>query len=653
MKMETLHSRQRQLLTLLKENQQTITSRDLAAKMKVSDRTVRNDIRILNNALAKYGLKIETIRGKGILFETDGDSSTLLDYPMSPGSTLQTRADRVNVLVVKLLLSDKGLDLGELEDEMFVSKTTLENDINYVRKFLSSRHPQISLIRSDNRISIEDDEWKKRLLFTKMIAESWDYHSREGVLLQNSPLKIDTIDIIFNYTKRNLKQNNIKLDDYDLINFAFTIAVAEFRIRTGHPLVELPEMTADSLNVAGFVNSLLDEIEHLISVRFDGNERKYIMLSLSFRQVPAFEPVDRQEILHLVDQNALHTVDLFLSSLIKEYGIDFTQDDQLYADLAYHVFRLEKRLRYSYERKNPLLPLIKTRFVFFFELAMVMRNCFPEVYGININEDEWGYVADYLIASADRSGKNRFPNGVPVAFVSHLSRSNQEMLASQIKAVYGNAIELKGPFSMYEKEKIVEAYPQLILSTIQLEKVRPELSRIPHMTISTMLKDEMFIKLNRHLRQINEQRLFPPLQAPPQSYFDGRLFFHDLSLPTEEDVISFIAGHIVELQYAPPECISYAIDREYMSSTAMEYGIAIPRVRTPGSGKTVISVANLKSPMQWGDQKISMVFFLSVAEGDLHIFGTLLNYLTNVLCRKEQCKKLTQVETFSDLLALM
>ena len=98
MKMETLHSRQRQLLTLLKENQQTITSRDLAAKMKVSDRTVRNDIRILNNALAKYGLKIETIRGKGILFETDGDSSTLLDYPMSPGSTLQTRADRVNVL---------------------------------------------------------------------------------------------------------------------------------------------------------------------------------------------------------------------------------------------------------------------------------------------------------------------------------------------------------------------------------------------------------------------------------------------------------------------------------------------------------------------------------------------------------------------------
>ena len=653
MKLETLHSRQRQLLTLLKENQQTITSRDLAAKLKVSDRTVRNDIRILNNELAKYGLKIDTIRGKGILFEMGGASSTLLDYPMSPGNTLQTRADRVNFLVVKLLLSDKGLDLGELEDEMFVSKTTLENDINYVRKFLSSRHPHISLMRSENRISIENDEWKKRLLFTKMIAESWDYHSREGVLLQNSPLKIDTIDIIFNHTKRNLKQNNIKLDDYDLITFIFTIAVAEFRIRTGHPLSELPEMTPDSLKVAVFVSSLLDEIEDLVSVRFDDIERKNIMLSLSFRQIPNLEPVSREEMLQLVDQNALRTVDLFLISLIKEYGIDFSRDDQLYADLAYHIFRLEKRLRYSYERKNPMLPLIKTRFVFFFELAMVIRDCFLEVYGMNINEDEWGFVADYLITSADRSEKTRFPNGIPVAFVSHLSRSNQEMLASQIKAVYGNAIELKGPFSMYEKEKIIGSDPQLILSTIQLEKVRPELSSIPHMTISTMLKDEMFITMNRLLRQVNEQMLFPPLPEPPQSYFDSRLFFHDLSLPSEEDVISFIAKRIVELQYAPPECVSYAIDREYMSSTAMEYGIAIPRVRTPGSGRTVISVANLKSPMQWGDQKISMVFFLSVAEKDLHIFGTLLNYLTNVLCRKEQCRKLTQIETFSDLLTLM
>lgn len=653
MKLETLHSRQRQLLELLKEQQQPITSQDLAAKMKVSDRTVRNDVRILNNVLSTYGVKIETIRGKGILFETEGVSSTLLHYPMSSGNTLQTRDDRVNFLIFKLLLSDKGLELGELEDEMFVSKTTLENDINYVRKFLSSLHPNILLKRSEHRLSIENDEWKKRLLFTKMIAESWDYHSREGVLLHNSPLNIDTFETIFNYTKRNLKQNNIKMDDYDLVNFVFTIAVAEFRIRSGHPLINMPSMATDSLHIAEFVDELLDALEELLSVRFDINERKNIILSISFRQTFSSEPADRQELHHLVDKNALYTTELFLSTLLKEYGVDFFHDKQLHADLACHIFRLENRLRYSYERKNPLLPLIKTRFVFFFELAMVIRDCFKAVYNLTISEDEWGYFADYLITSADRSGKNLYPNGIPVAFISHLSRCNQEMLISQIKGVYGNAIELKGPFSIYEKEKIIGSNPQLILSTIQLEKVRPELNYIPHMTISTMLKDEMFIKLNRLLRQVNEQRLFPSLPKQPQSYFDEQLFFYDLHLTTEEEVISYIAEQIVKHEYAPSDCISRGIDREYLSSTAMDYGIAIPRVYTPGAKRTVIGVATLKNPILWGGQKISMVFFLSVAESDLPIFGTLLNHLTNVLCSKEQCKKLLQIQTFSALLSLM
>jgi transcriptional antiterminator/mannitol/fructose-specific phosphotransferase system IIA component (Ntr-type) len=653
MELETLHSRQKQLLALLKEQQQTITSQELAARMNVSDRTVRNDVRILNAVLTKYGVKIETIRGKGIRIETEGASSTLLDNPMYSGNTLQTREDRSNYLIVKLLLSDTGLQLGELEDEMFVSRTTLENDINFVRKLLTTRRPYLNLIRGENRISIEDDEWKKRLLLTKIIAESWDFNSREGVLLQNSPLQNDAIEIIFDCTKRNLKHNNVKLDDYDLIAFVFTIAVAEFRIRTGHPLDNPPAVTTDSLSVADFVNRLVDDIEAHLHARFDSNERKNIMLSLSFRQIPGLEPTNRQDILHLVDQNTLRTVDLFLNKLLTEYGVDFSWDERLYADLAYQIFRLEKGLRYSYERKNPMLHIIKTRFIFFFELSMVIRDCFQVVYGMDISEDEWSYFAGYLITSANRAAKIRFPNGIPVAFVSHLGRSNRQMLASQINGIYGNVIELNGPFSIYEKERIIGARPRLILSTVKLEKVRPELINIPHMTISTTLKDEMFIKLNRRIKEINEQIFFPPLPEPPRYYFDEKLFFPNLDLSAEGDIISYLAQHMVELGYAAPECISRVIDREYLSSTAMEYGIAIPRVHATGSSKTIIGAAVLKNPIHWGGQKINLVFLLSVADGDLPIFGTLLNYLANVLCCKVESKKLAQIQTYNDLLDLL
>jgi len=653
MKLEILHSRQRQLLALLKEQQHTITSSELATKMKVSDRTFRNDIRALNTVLKQYNAKIETIRGKGIILRTEGTSAALLNDPMNSDNTLQTREDRANFLIVKLLLSDADLELGELEDEMFVSRTTLENDIRFVRKYLAAHRPYLHLERSENRIFIKDEEWKKRLLLTKIFAESWDYHTREGVLLKNSPLKPDTIDLIFKSVKKALKLHNVKLDDYDLIAFVFTIAVAEYRIRTGHPLDTPSVVTADSLKTAELVKSLMDDIESQIHIHFGNNERNNIMLSLSFRHIPDLEQVSRQSITNIVDHDAISTVDLFLSRLYSKYGIDFSWDEKLYVDLAYYVFMLEKRLRYSYERKNSILPTIKTRFIFYFELAMVMRDCFQKIYGMDISEDEWGYFADYLVMSANRAVKVRFPNGIPVALISHLSRSDREMVASQIQGFYGNAIKVIGPFSIYEKEKIIRAEPELILSTVQLEKVRPELVNIPHMTIATTFKEDMLIKLNRYIQEIKDKSLFPPLPEQLQHYFSPELFFTDLEFATKEEVITFMTQQIVKLGYAGFECISQAIERERLSSTVTEYGIAIPRVHSSKSSRTIICVAQLKNSIHWDGQKVSMVFLTSATDEDLPIYGTLLNYLANILCRREQRKRLAHIQTFNDFLALL
>lgn len=653
MKQEALHGRQRQLLSLLRAQQRVVTSKELAAQMEVSDRTIRNDVRVLNAVLERYGAKIETTRGKGLILRTSGHASPLLNDLVHSVSTLQTREERANFLLVRLLLSDKDLQLGELEDEMFVSRTTLETDIRYVRKAITNRRPHLHLNRGGNRISIEAPEWRKRLVLTKIFAESWDYHSREGVMLHGSPLSADIFQDIFERTKAAMKAFNIKLDDYDLVALVFTIAVAEFRIRTGHPLDEPVAITVDAMKAAPIVDALLDEVEQSVRTHFNEEERKSITLSLSFRVAPEQEPETRQDSLHLLDQNALRTTDLFLEQIKREYGVDFSGDEKLYADLARHIFRLEKRLRYSYERKNPILPTIKTRYIFFFELAMTIKDCFRAVYGMDIGEDEWGYFADCLITSVDRAAKRHYPNGIPVAFVSHLGRSDRKMIASQLRALYGNTIDLRGPFSIYEKEKIQAAQPELIISTVRLEAVRTEITHIPHLTISAAPSDELYTRLNWQIRAIHEKQFFKPLPEPPECYFDPNLFFTDLDLSSDTEVITYLTQRLADLGYATIECMARALEREEWSSTAMENGIALPRVRVLGPCKTVIAVAQLRKPVHWGGQKISLVFLPAVSEEDLSLFGTLLNYLANDLCRKEKRKKLFQVQTYEELIALL
>jgi len=653
MENELLHGRQRQLLALLKTQQHVVTSKELAAMLEVSDRTVRNDVIVLNNVLERYGAVIETTRGKGLVLRMPEEVSPILSDLAHTPDTLQTREDRANFLLVKLLLSDTAFQLGDLEDEMFISRTTLENDIRYLRKMVTMRRPNLYLNRRENRISIETSEWNRRLVLTKIFSENWDYHSREGVFLQDSQLNPPTFYTILGITKNVVRNKNIKMDDYDLIGLVFNIAVAEFRIRTGHPLDTMLDVTPDILNVAPIVNELMDSIEATVKTSFGANERIGVMVSLSFRQHPPLESGDPEETLRHLNQNALQTTDLFLQRILEEYGVDFSQDKQLYADLAVHVFRLEKRLRYSYERRNSLLPAIKSQFIYFFELAMTIRSCFQSVYGMSVGEDEWGYFADILIAASHHTAKKHYPNGIPVAFVSHLGRSDRNMLASQIRSIYGNTLDLHGPYSIYEKTQITSANPQIIVSTVRLETVRSELVSIPHITVPASFGDEDFLQLNVLLRECRDSLFFQKLPQHPRNYFDKNLFFMNQDFSNEQEVITFLTYHIAQLGYATEECTTRALEREELSSTAVENGVAIPRVRVLGPSRTIIAFMQLRKPIIWGTQKVSTIFLLSISEADLPLFGTLLNYLVNNLCSWQKRKKIIQIQSFDGLLHLL
>lgn len=654
MKQEVLHGRQKQLLILLRSQPRVVTSQYLANRLEVSDRTVRNDVQALNSILSRYGAKIETIRGKGLTLHMPEDeiSPMLHDLLRTPDS-LQSREDRANYLLVKLLLSNTGFQLGELEDEMFVSRTTLENDIRFLRKLVTMRRPHLYLKRKDNRISIETSEWNRRLVLTKIFSESWDYHSREGVFLQNTPISSDTLQTVLDLVKNLIRSNNIKMDDYDLIALAFTITVAEFRIRTGHPLDTQLETVEAAERAAPVVECIMDDIEGTLHTIFDRNERTGILLSMFFRQNPPLVLRTRYDIARLVDGNALHAADLFLQQIKDEYRVDFFHDQQLYVDLAYHIWRLEKRLRYSYERRNSLLPTIKSRYVYFFEMAMTIRESFQNVYGMTLSEDEWGYFADLLITSFNRTADRHFPNGIPVAFLSHLGRSDREMLASQIRSIYSNTIHLLGPFSIYEKEPVMAANPRIILSTVRLETVREELVNIPHLTIPALFSGDVFLRMNELLQECRESILFRKLPVPMAHYFYPQLFFPELDASDEREVITYLTHRIVDLGYATSECVVRALDREYLSSTAVGNGIAVPRVRVLGPCRTVIAFAQLRKPILWGNQKVSTVFLPSVSESDLPIFGTLLTNLIGHLCSDRSARRVTQVKSFEGLLELL
>lgn len=125
------------------------------------------------------------------------------------------------------------------------------------------------------------------------------------------------------------------------------------------------------------------------------------------------------------------------------------------------------------------------------------------------------------------------------------------------------------------------------------------------------------------------QLFYKPLPQAPIRYFAPELFFADVELNNDAEVISFITRQMAGKGYAPPESTADALAREKCSSTAMDNGAALPRLLVKGPFPTVIATVQLRRPIRWGGQKVSTVFLLSVAKEDLSIFGTLLNYFSN------------------------
>ena len=241
-----------------------------------------------------------------------------------------------------------------------------------------------------------------------------------------------------------------------------------------------------------------------------------------------------------------------------------------------------------------------------------------------------------------------------MAFISHLGRSDREMLASQVQALYGNTIRLLGPFSIYEREKIQAAKPELIISTVRLETVRTEVAHIPHMTITLAPSDDFYMSLNRNIRAIHEKIFFQELPQPPEHYFSPDLFISGLNASSSEEVITMLTRRLINQGYAGSSCIPRALEREEWSSTAREDGVAMPRVRLLGQpAKTVVAAALLRKPISWAGQKVRMVLFLAVSEEDLPLFGTLLNYLANDLCHKQKRNKLFQISSYQELMELL
>lgn len=586
-----LHARQRKLLYVLNYKHGIATGKELSVQLGVSERTIRTDINEINDVMERYHIQIKSLHGKGYCLQVEDRAA--FHQLFFEKENFQTKEDRIKYLILKLIRSDDWCDLGMMEDDMFISRTTLENDLKILKFRIAEHKPYLPLLRKGNYVKLEEDEIKKRNILIRLYCENWDYDSRDGIVLKENAINQKILNQIRIILKEVLKKHSIDLDDFGLIYVILAIAVSYSRILEGHSLTEIEASCAEE-NITDAVQELLDEMKEVWKLEVNAFEYIWITEILEQLKIQNFKNYTKTEAIEQVYAVCNQLVEKLLEEIKIKYNLDFLKDDIFYKDMLVHVQALMNGIISVQMQSQYFVDELRMQYPFLGDIAHFLCERLESLCDLELGKEEENYLLPLLISAQKHFLENRRGCGISVAVVSHLNYSLTYYFMNRLQEIYGSQLQLKGPFPIYDRDKIDGAHPSLVLTTAQMDAFRR--FDVPVITVSPLIEKEEQKKINLHLKKIESDYLYEKMPLPKSEYFHKELF---LEIERKSDMKEIIDRIVENLR--KNQCIKgdFKIDMEQCYCTALKNGFVFLYVIGETVQNNAVSVASCKHMLTW------------------------------------------------------
>ncbi len=274
MKSISLSLRQRKILNLVQNHASHITGPALAKQLDVSVRTIRSDIAEMNHSLSACNASIASEKSKGYYLECSDPIS--FQELFQTDDLLLTREDRIRYLTFQLCLSEIPLNQYDLEDEMYVSKTTLENDIASLKRLYVLSAPHIRLIHEDDTWAFEKDECKRRALLNHLFRQDWNYNTTGNAYYSYNFLDAELMTEIIKTTSEVLLTYNFQIEDPNLVTLNLALAIMYYRVRSGNTLPECTDFQPTEKHIFSLCEDLFAKLDPVLTYDFPLQEKQTI-----------------------------------------------------------------------------------------------------------------------------------------------------------------------------------------------------------------------------------------------------------------------------------------------------------------------------------------------------------------------------------------
>lgn len=613
------------------------TSEWMAKELEVSSRTIRNDIKLMQQNSESVGFSIESIRGRGYVL-------TILDEMLFTSLFNQLENDnddlsgdfgdqknRVLYMLRRLLLEKDYIKLENFADELFVSMSTIQSDIKVVREILKPYHLEL-ISRPHYGSKLEGDEYMKRLCFSNLlISRDQDaFYGYNPVQLIDQELFEKIKEIII----KKVNKYKIDISDISLENLATHIAIACKRIEEGFYIEGLADILTDEYPFEEIVaKEIIKETENYTGLTFPNAEIDYIIVHLLGTKL-----LQKKGLLEFSEFDEVGPiVNCMLERLRTKLNWDFSNDDEFIQALTLHIRPAMNRLRYHMNIRNPLLNDIKKKYPAAFEGAVIASKCIKDYLQIEIIEHEIAYIALHIgVALERKKSKKKKKRNVLIVCASGVGSA--KLLYYRLQNVFEQEIEIMDTINYYNLASYDLSTIDLIISTIPIQ----EDFGVPVQVVNTFLEEKDIDSIKKTISTH---------QNEVENYIQPSRVYLQQDLPDKESAIRFLCDELYKQELVPKDYVNLVLEREAVSPTSFGNLVAIPHPITPVTDKTFWAVCTLERPIVWHDQQmVQFICLLNVKKGSQGDLDQMFKKLISVIENKTIVQKLIESKTEEELI---
>ena len=628
-----MNKRQEKIILFLEDSKSWINGKALSQLLNVSDRTIRTDIDSINK---EYSRLIESNLRQGYHINQE----VLINNDLSIGKLIpQNSTERCVYIMQQLLFNKNEINLTFLQEQVFVSGYSIDNDIKKIKAILKP-YDGLRLVRKKNYITLEGNEEEKRKLYKNMLSQE----TKGNFINMNTIAQLyegfDLLEVKDILESTFIKYDfSIREDSFPMLMIHIGVAIERMKrhhyIETDYKTKELMESKEYEIAQDFFM-----EVSKKLYIKSNENEMALIALLLLGKKSGNYTK-DIANSKCDIDYDEL--IDRLINNINEFFGIDFSKDNMFKLGLRLHIQNLIERILNDTLITNVYLSEIKRKYPLVFDMSIYVGKVISDEINMQISEDEMGYLSLHLGSAYDRLN-------VADRYRAVLIHPNNQALTSmclrKIEDRFSDRICIENVLNYFEVSVIEECCPDLIISTVPLKHNL----NIATINISLFINTDDEFKLFQAINQLDKNRSKKQFMETIQELISEEFFFTDLNCTTPNEVIEYMCDEMIAKKVITSDFKESVLNREEIAATSFNYGFAVPHSLNVSANKTSIAIATLKHQIAWGQYEVRLIILLATNEESRRLLGVFFDWLSNITNDSSKLSRLLETKNRNEFI---